>query len=108
MAKPVECNVDTFAREVLEEAMPVVVDFWSHTCPHCLRLNPEFEAAAVSEDCPAKFVKVSVQDAMPLFGQHRVSTVPTLVLFRGGQELARQSGARTKDEILAWLKEHLA
>ena len=108
MAGPQELNQSTFDREVLEQALPVLVDFWSRTCPHCLNLNPHFEQAAAAHEGRIKFVKVSVQDnAMPLFQQYGVQGVPTLILFRAGKEIARQSGSRTAEEIGTWLAESL-
>jgi len=108
MAKPKELNVDSFTAEVLEAAMPVLVDFWSRTCPHCLHLNPHFEAAAEAGVGEVKFAKICVQDnAMPVFQQYHVSGVPTLILFRAGKEVMRRSGAITADEIAAWLQASL-
>ena len=107
MARPVDLNAESFDKEVLEEAVPVLVDFWSQTCPHCQRLNPDFEAAAESDEQGVKFCKVAAQEAMPLFKQHGVTAVPTLILFRDGSETARQSGYRTSEQILEWLKEQL-
>jgi thioredoxin 2 len=95
---------ETFQQAVLQEPGLVLVEFWSKTCPHCLRLSPHFAAAAEADDSDAKFVKVLLQDARPLFHEHRVNAVPTLVLFRGGTEVAREAGAKTSDEILAWVK----
>ena len=86
----------------------MLVDFWSRTCPHCLHLNPHFEAAAEAAGDEVRFAKICVQDdAMPLFQQYHVSGVPTLILFRDGKELARRSGAITADDIAAWLEENL-
>jgi thioredoxin len=107
MSKPLELNADTFGKEVLEEAAPVLVDFWSQTCPHCLRLGPDFDKAAELQSGQVKFVKVSVQDARALFGQYGVHAVPTLVFFREGEEVARRQGATTSEEIVSWLDEHV-
>jgi len=108
MAKPLELDAGNFDREVLEENTPVVVDFWSPTCPHCLQLNPHFEIAAETHKGEVKFVKIAAQDqAMPLFQQYGVRGVPTLVLFQAGKEIARQSGSKTSEQITAWLRECL-
>ncbi len=106
MSKPTELTVDEFAAEVLEAVLPVLVDFWSPTCPHCQRLNPHFEAAGI-ECGGVKFVKVSAADCRPLFGQYGVTAVPTLVLFRDGAEVTRRHGETTSDEIVSWLSKHL-
>jgi thioredoxin 2 len=107
MAHTLELQPDSFEREVLQETMPVLVEFWSRTCPHCLALDPHLEQAAAAEAGRTKFCKLSLQDnAMPLFRHHGVSCVPTLILFRGGREVARNAGSRTAQQILAWLREH--
>ncbi len=107
MSKPMDVTAQNFEEEVVKEASPVLVDFWSPSCPHCRRLSPDFEKAAEEAAGRVKFVKVSVPDARPLFSQHRVNAVPTLVLFRDGEELARQEGALSPQEISAWLEQHL-
>ena len=107
MAKPMDLSVENFEEEVLQSESPVLVDFWSPSCPHCRRLSPDFDKAAEEAADRVKFVKVSVQDARPLFSQHRVNAVPTLVLFRDGKELTRQEGALTPEEILSWVDEHV-
>jgi len=108
MAASHDLNVESFDREVLQEAAPVLVDFWSRTCPHCLHLGPEFEQAAAGAEGRVKFAKLCVQDnAMPVFSQYQVMGVPTMILFRGGKEVARRSGAATSQDILAWLDDSL-
>lgn len=107
MSKPADLSADDFAAEVLEAVLPVLVDFWSPTCPHCQHLNPHFEAAGIDEEDDVKFVKVSAADCRPLFAQYGVSAVPTLVLFRKGAEVTRRQGSATSDEIIAWLAGHL-
>jgi thioredoxin 2 len=106
MAKPQDVTQDNFQAVVLESADPVVVDFWSPTCPHCRALVPHFEEAA--EKVPeVKFVKVSTEEALPLFDQHQVNAVPVLILFKNGKELVREGGSKTCEEIEAWLKAQL-
>jgi thioredoxin 2 len=108
MAKTTELSPDNFTREVLESSVPVLVDFWSPTCPHCLQLGPEFEkASAETRQAEVVFAKASVVEAAALFTTYGVHAVPTLVLFHDGAEVARREGATTSDQILSWLKEHL-
>jgi len=106
MPKPQAVNQDNFQTAVLEAEGPVLVDFWSPTCPHCRALAPHFEEAA--EKIPGvKFVKVSTEEALPLFDQHQVFAVPVLILFKNGKELVREGGSKTCEQIEAWLKEQL-
>ncbi|MFP4248190.1 MAG: thioredoxin family protein [Armatimonadota bacterium] len=105
MAKPLDVTGDDFEAEVLKvEDQPVLVDFWSETCGHCLTLNPQYEAAAEDNE-DVKFVKISFQDAKDLFKEHGVRATPTLVLFSEGEEIARTVGAKRADELNGWLAE---
>ena len=105
VAEPVNVDAESFAQEVGTADGLVLVDFWSPTCAHCLKLNPELDKAAEDGADRAKFVKVSFADAQSLFAEHGVMAVPTLVLFRNGTEIARQEGAQTAGELLSWLDE---
>ncbi len=107
MDRLLDLDVGSFDAEVLDCTMPVLVDFWSQTCPHCLRLGPDFTKAAEEHSGRVKFVKVSVQDARDLFSQYSVHAVPTLIFFREGAEVARREGATTPEEIASWLAGHM-
>jgi thioredoxin-like negative regulator of GroEL len=107
MAKPIDVDSDSFSAEALEANCPVLVDFWSPTCPHCLRLNPEFESAAETLGEEAKLVKLSTRDGMELFREHSISGTPTMILFKDGQEVARVVGAKSSDEICEWVREQV-
>jgi thioredoxin 2 len=107
VSKPTDLGVGDFAGEVLGAVVPVLVDFWSPTCPRCQQLNPQFETAGVEQGDEVKFVKVSAADCRPLFAEYGVQAAPTLVLFRAGSELTRRDGSVSSDEIIAWLTEHV-
>ncbi|MGI5818567.1 MAG: thioredoxin family protein [Armatimonadota bacterium] len=105
MAKPVDVSREDFEAEVLEvDDRPVLVDFWSETCGHCLTLNPQYEAAAEANEA-VKFAKVIFQEAKDLFKEYGVRATPTLVLFSGGEEIARTVGAKRSDELNEWVAE---
>jgi len=107
MGAPVNLTAESFAPEVLQAEGPVVVDFWSATCPHCVRLAPEFDAAAAADEQGVKFAKVQLQQAPQVFAPHQVMGVPTMILFHGGQEVARHPGYLSAAQIARWLKEAL-
>ena len=98
---------EEFKTEVIEHAGgPVVVDFWWHTCPHCTKLNPEYEAAAEELNGDVKFVKVAAQDYMDVFREYGIRGTPTLVLFESGEDKARVAGFKMASEIVAWVEEN--
>lgn len=104
---PLNVNAESFDREVLEHSRPVLADFWSQTCGHCMRFNPEFDAAADEAHGQARFVKISAQEAMSLFQRFGVQATPTTILFRGGVELGRRPGFMSKGDLLAWMTQVL-
>jgi len=109
MAKPIDVTGEDFEEEVIKcTDMPVLVDFWSETCGHCLALNPQYDQAAEAREGEVKFAKVSFQDCRDLFSEHGVRATPTLVLFRDGEEIARTVGAMRADDLQEWLDERLA
>ena len=109
MAAPLELvDAERFQQEVLDERDGVVlVDLWSRTCPHCARLAPEFDAAADADEKGVKFVKVAAQDCMEVFRQHNITGVPTLILFKNGEEVARAAGFKTAADIAEWVSHYL-
>jgi len=108
MVKPIDVGADDFDVEVLQcTDRPVLVDFWSETCGHCLALNPQYDQAAETKADEVKFVKVSFQQCRDLFGEYGVRATPTLVLFRDGEEIARTVGAKRADDLNAWIDESL-
>jgi thioredoxin-like negative regulator of GroEL len=71
-------------------------------------LGPEFAAAAEQCGDRAKFAKVSVQEARPLFSEHGINAVPTLILFHCGEKIAQREGALSPEQIIAWIEETVA
>jgi thioredoxin 2 len=103
-ALPVPCTDATFAREVLGADLPVLLDLWAPWCGPCQMLTPLIEATAGRYAGRLKVVKLDTQ-ANPLTAQKlNVTGIPTLIIFRAGQPVARQTGAPGAAQLEAWLQ----
>ena len=94
---------ENFNEEVLNSEVPVLVDFWATWCGPCQMVAPIIEEIA-EETNDAKICKIDIDDQMELARQYRVMSIPTLIVFKDGQAVKREVGARTKEEMLEMLK----
>ncbi len=102
-AKPVEADSATFSTFVANSDLPVVVDFWAPWCGPCRMMAPAFEEAARSLPLKAQFIKVNTEENPHLGGQYGIRSIPTMVLFKGGREVDRVSGALSAQQIREWV-----
>ncbi len=94
---------DNFDEEVLKSPVPVLVDFWATWCGPCQMIGPVIEEIA-GEVTDAKICKVDVDAQPELARQYKVLSIPTLMVFKGGELAKRETGAKPKEEILQMLK----
>ena len=97
-----------FQAEVLDSSQPVLVDFWAEWCGPCHMVSPVVEEIARDNRGKLKALKLNIDENPQMTRQFGVMSIPTLVLFKGGQEKARVVGARGKQAILKEIEPHLA
>ena len=99
---------DDFQRQVLDDSRPVLVDFWAEWCVPCHMVSPVVEEIARDFADRLKAAKLNVDDNPQTARQYGVMSIPTLIVFKDGQEKARVVGARGKEAILRELEPHIA
>ncbi len=96
-----------FEAEVLKSSTPVLVDFWAEWCGPCLALGPKLEEVAQEYQGKVTVVKVNVDENPGAPSKYGVRGIPTLILFKGGEEVEQIVGNVAKDSILSVLKQHI-
>ena len=106
-ANIIEVTDASFQAEVIESETPVLVDFWAPWCGPCRVVAPVLEEIALERD-DLRIVKLNVDDNQQTAAQYQVLAIPTMILFRNGQEAKRIQGAMPKKKIVSELEPALA
>lgn len=104
LQKSVILNQGNFQRYLGKNDLPVLVNFWADWCGYCHKMAPAFEQAASQLEPYVRLAKLNTVANPAIATQYRVSSLPTLILFRANQELARQAGALTVEQIVGWTR----
>ena len=97
-----------FETEILKSEKPVLVDFWADWCVPCHMVSPVVEEIGIDKAENMKVAKLNVDDNPATAQQYGVMSIPTLILFVGGEERARVVGAKPKEAILREIEQHLS
>ncbi|MBO9688868.1 MAG: thioredoxin TrxC [Mitsuaria chitosanitabida] len=105
-AKPMDLTPEVFDKFIAGTELPVVVDCWAEWCGPCRMMAPHFQQAAAMLP-EVRFVKLDTEAAPQQSARYGIRSIPTLLLFLDGQEIARQAGAMPAQAIVGWVREQL-
>ncbi len=101
--KPVDLNASNFDRFIARAGLPVLVDFWADWCGPCKMMGPIFQQVAAEMGTRVRFAKVDTEANSQVSMRHHIKGIPSLILFRNGDEVARTSGAMEAHALKRWL-----
>ncbi len=102
LGKPLEISAADFQTQLGRSDIPLLVDFWASWCGPCKMMAPAFEQAAAQLEPGMRLLKVNTEEQQSLAAQFGIRSIPTMILFAGGREVNRMSGALDAGGIVAW------
>jgi thioredoxin 1 len=107
VGKPVEVNDQTFDQEVVKSDKPVLVDFWAAWCGPCRMVSPVVDQIGEEQGDNLKIAKVDVDQNQDVAGKLGIASIPTLILYKGGQPVERLVGYMPKARLMERIQPHL-
>ena len=102
--KPLPVTAETFERHRTRDEIPIVVDFWAPWCRPCLAMAPAYERAAAELEPEFRLLKVNTEDEPALATRYNIRSIPTMMLFAEGRQVAQIPGAMSGADIIDWVR----
>ena len=99
MSEAINVGEQTFEKVVLQSDIPVLVDFWAAWCGPCRMVAPVLDQIAAEHEGKIRIVKVNVDEEPALAAQYRITSIPAMKVFKGGEEVRELIGAMPKQMI---------
>ena len=106
--RPKDVDAAMLTRQVEKGTIPVVVDVWASWCGPCQAMAPEYERAAAATEPDARFLKLNSDAEHAMSASLGIRSIPTMLLFNGGREVGRVSGAMSAARIRSWVADRLS
>ncbi|NKB51909.1 MAG: thioredoxin [Rhizobiaceae bacterium] len=103
----VKTDTGNFDSDVLNSDTPVVVDFWAEWCGPCKMIAPSLEEISTEMDGKVKIAKVNMDENPDLAAKYGIRSIPTLLMFKGGEPVAIQVGAAPKNKLSDWISNEI-
>jgi len=107
-AQPLELTAKNFSQHIRHNDIPVIVDFWAPWCGPCKMMAPAYAQAAIQLEPKARLAKLNTEQEQSIAKNFAIRSIPTLIIFKDGQEISRQSGAMNTNDIVRWVNSTLS